>query len=511
MKPAFGVLGPLLTPAGTIGATKHRILLASLLMRPGEPVSVEELTGHLWDFNPPEQPRATIQTYVRRLRKALGASVLRTAGRGYLVDVPPESVDAFQFRELVRAATGAQVTLRAELLGEALGLWRGQAFADVPSTPLRETHGVRLAQDRVQALESQFAAGLDLGHDGELVAALRATTAEHPLHEEFWAQLMLALCRGDRQAEALDVFAEASRLLAAELGAKPGPRLRELHQRILTGDTVLAPTAASRPTTVPSQLPLDIPDFVGRAELITEITGLLDAPAPVIISGPPGVGKTALAIRLGHIVRADFPDGQLYANLRGFAASPPATADQVMSQFLRGLGVPQDGIPSDHSALAALYQETLTERRVLLVLDNAASAAQVRDLLPTGARTATMITSRTELPGLPASPRFTLDVLTSAAARDLLVRMLGRAAVDRAENAAAELAELCVYLPLAIRIAAANIADHSAGIAPYVAVLRTENRVDALSVIGDEQAAVEATFDLSYQALGPAAQQLSQC
>ncbi|MGO1054058.1 BTAD domain-containing putative transcriptional regulator [Crossiella sp. CA198] len=510
MRPVFGVLGPLLTPAGTISATKHRILLASLLVRTGEVVSVEELTGHLWEFNPPDRPKAAIQTYVKRLRQALGAPTIRTSGRGYLADVSPESVDVFRFRELVRAADGAGVARRARLLEEALGLWRGQAFADAPSPALREAYGVQLAQERLHALESQFTTGLELGRDGDLVAALRASTAEHPLHEEFWAQLMLALYRAGRQAEALDVFAEAGRVLAAELGATPGSRLRELHQRILTGDGALAPPARSRSVVVPSQLPLDVPDFVGRTEVINEITGLLAAPAPVVISGPPGVGKTALAIRLGHTLRVDFPDGQLYANLRGFAAGPPATADQVMSQFLRGLGVPQDGIPAEPSALAALYRETLAGRRMLLVLDNAATAAQVSPLLPGGDTAATLITSRNELPEVPAAQHFTLDVLTGAAARELLVRLLGRPAFDSAANAAAELAELCGHLPLAMRIAAANIADHNTGIAQYVDVLRAENRVGALSVTGDELAAVGATFDLSHQALGPAVQRLFQ-
>ncbi|MCO1576468.1 tetratricopeptide repeat protein [Crossiella sp. SN42] len=508
MKPAFGVLGPLLTPAGTIGATKHRILLASLLMRPGEPVSVEELTGYLWDFDPPARPKAAIQTYVKRLRQVLGAAVIRTSGRGYQADVAPESVDVFRFRELVRAAQLTGADRRVDLLGEALILWRGQPFGDVPSSALRADHGIRLTQERVRALELRFTAELDLGRSGDLVAELRTATAENPLHEEFWALLMLALYRAGRQAEALEAFAEASRVLAVELSVGPGHTLRELHQKILTGDVAPAPHAPTGPVVIPSQLPLDIPDFVGRAELLQNITELLRDRVPVVISGLPGVGKTALAIRLGNLTRALFPDGQLYANLRGFSASSPATREQVMSQFLRGLGVPSDEIPADPTALRTLYQKTLAGRQMLLVLDNAASVSQIRDLLPNSGDSATLITSRNELPELQDSHRFTLDVLTGKAANDLLARMLGRAAVDSAKAAAEELATLCAHLPLAIRIAAANILDRRTGITAYVTMLRAENRVAALAVAGDEQAAVQATFDLSYVALSPEAQNL---
>ncbi|GAA2835576.1 AfsR/SARP family transcriptional regulator [Crossiella cryophila] len=511
MRPAFGVLGPLLTPAGPIGATKHRILLACLLLRAGEVVPVEELTGHLWEFDPPAQPRAAIQTYIRRLRQSLGPTVIQTAGRGYLADIPPESVDVFRFRDLTRSAETADAADRSRLLGEALGLWRGQPFADVPSASLRADYGVRLAADRVQALELRFAAELELGHSGDLVADLRAATTENPLHEEFWAQLMLALYRADRQAEALEAFAEAGTVLTAELGAGPGARLRELHQKVLTADRSLAPRAARsfQLAAVPTQLPPAIPDFVGRTRLRAELADLLRRSASVVISGPPGVGKTALATNVGHTVRGEFPDGQLYVNLRGFAASPPIPQAEVLSQFLRGFGMPREMPPIAPDRLAKLLREHLTGRRVLVVLDNAASAEQVRDLLPPLAGCAVMITSRNEPAGLTDVEHRRLDVLTDPEAQSLLISMLGRSAIESNPDSTRELTGLCGYLPLALRIAAANVTDPSAtALHDTVAALRAGSRLTALAVIGDEQVAVRTAFDLSYDSLDADARQL---
>ncbi|MGW0523326.1 BTAD domain-containing putative transcriptional regulator [Crossiella sp. NPDC003009] len=512
MKPAFGVLGPLLTPAGTIGATKHRILLASLLMRPGEPVSVEELTGHLWDFDPPERPKAAIQTYVKRLRQVLGAAVIRTSGRGYLADVPPESVDVCQFRELTRAADSAGPADRARLLGEALELWRGQPFADVPSPALRADYGVRLTGERARALELRFAAESELGRSGELVAGLRAATAEFPLNEELWGQLMLALYRSNRQAEALEAFTEVSRVLMAELGAGTGARLRELHQLILTQDDSLgppSPTAPAEHRVIPAQLPLDVPDFVGRAEVSAKIISSLRESVPVILSGPPGVGKTALAVRIGHALRRHFPDGQLYVNLRGFDVHAPMTPVRVLSRFLRGLGVAADQIPADEQELAAQYQACVRHRRVLVVLDNAVSTAQVRDLLPVAQGCATLITSRNELPELVEAHHRQLGVLSLDDSRELLAATISSAVAVTEPQAVDALASLCSFLPLALRIAAANIATSPRpDLRHFVAELRGGNRLDDLSISGDEHTAIKTAFDLSYLALPPEARQL---
>lgn len=511
MKPVFGVLGPLLTPAGPIGATKHRILLASLLVRAGEVVSVEELTGHLWEAEPPGQPRATIQTYIRRLRQVLGASLIETSARGYRVTVSPDEVDLFRFHELIRAASTAMPPQRAQLLAEALGLWRGQVFADVPSAALRETHGVRLAEERVRAMEQRFDAELELGHSGDLVADLRAATTESPLHEEFWAQLMLALYRADRQAEALEAFTEAGRVLTSELGTKPGTRLRELHQKILTADAALAPPKPSRPSVIPSQLPLDIPDFVGRVAPCARITGLLSGPTPIVISGSPGIGKTALAVHVGHAVRDQFPDGQLYINLRGFAIGSPLSPVQVLSQFLRSLGVPPEQIPVERSAMAERYQRELAGRSVLVVLDNAVSSEQLRELLPQSERCAVLITSRFKLDDLPESHQIFLGALSPSEAHTLLASILSHLTNEQDFDTQTinELASLCAYLPLALRIAAANVSTSLRGdLTNQVSDLYVEDLLSMLQVTGDQQAAVRATFDLSYHKLDASTQEL---
>ncbi|MCK2236899.1 MULTISPECIES: BTAD domain-containing putative transcriptional regulator [unclassified Crossiella] len=512
MKPIFGVLGPLLTPAGTIGAAKHRILLAGLLLRTGEPVSVEELTGQLWEFDPPAQPRAAIQTYVRRLRQSLGASVIRTSGRGYLAEVPPESVDVFRFRELVRSAEAAGAAERSRLLGEALRLWRGQPLADVPSQLLRERHVARLTDGRIRAMELRFAVELETSGSGELVAGLRAATAEFPLHEEFWAQLMTALYRSDRQAEALEAFAEAAEILKVELGVGTGPRLRELHQMILTQDGSIGsprPLAPAHPTVLPAQLPLDIPDFVGRTEASAKIISLLRKSVPVIISGPPGVGKTALAIRIGHTLRRDFPDGQLHVNLRGFDVRVPMSPAQVLSRFLRGLGVAAEQIPVEQQELAARYQECVRNRRILVVLDNAASIEQVHDLLPTGPGCGAIITSRNKLSELTEAHHQQLDVLTLSESKTLLSSTLGSAVVAAEPQKIDTLANLCSFLPLALRIAAANIASsRRPNLHGFIAELQSSNRLNNLSISGDEQSAVQTAFDLSYLALGSEEQKL---
>ncbi len=513
MEVDFGLLGPLRTPSGPLTAAKHRILLASLLLRPGEPVTVEELAANLWDGDAPPEPKAAIQTYVRRLRQAVGASVVRTAGRGYLADVPPESVDVFRFRDLVAHAGSAESEVpKARLLRQALALWRGPALSDVPSRTLRETAGVALDNERQQTLEARFAAELTLDRAGDLVAELRVLTAEQPLNETFWAQLMLALVRGDRQAEALQVFREASGALAELLGTRPGQALCDLHQRILVGDIDL-PRAPARsappPSVIPSQLPLDIVDFVGRAALVHDLSAAVRLPGTTALSGPPGVGKTALAIRVGHHVRTHFPDGQLYVDLRGFSASPPANATQVLPRLLRALGVPAEGIPTELAELSALFREVLRDRRVLLVLDNARDPEQIRPLMPENTSVSTLVTSRSEFRGIPGVTGFAVEVLPPADSQSLLRTMLGDAAVDEAPGAAAEMAALCAHLPLALRIASANLAIGGAPDIPaHVRILRAENRLASLSVIGDEQTAVRAAFDLSYASLDEEASQL---
>ncbi|MEJ2859022.1 MULTISPECIES: AfsR/SARP family transcriptional regulator [unclassified Saccharothrix] len=453
--PWFGLLGPLDVRIGDrpvpVRAGKHRALLAALSLRAGRAVAVAELVGFLWGDDPPARTRGTLQTYVMRLRHLLGdASLIRTTADGYRLVVSPEQVDVHRFATAAglarRAALAGETARAADLYTDALALWRGPALADVPSEALRRDEAPRLGERLLTVHEERNDVELALGHHERLVPALRALTADHPQRERFRAQLMTALYRCSRQAEALEAFRTAPH---------PGPELRALHRAILVGDPALAaPTGPSDPD-VPDQLPPDVPDFAGRADAVARVTDLI-APTgtavPVVaLTGPAGVGKTALAVHVAHRLRDRFPDGRLYADLRG-AGRGPATAD-VLTRFLRALGVPPEQIPVDVDEQGTLFRTLLAGRRMLLVLDDAAAPDQVRPLLPGTADCPVLVTSRDDLRGLIAvdgARRVALDVLTTEESLDLL---------GDTGPAARDLAERCGGLPLTLRVAAAAVGD----------------------------------------------------
>jgi len=308
----FGLLGPLKVVDGgrlvPIRSAKHRVLLAALLLRAGELVTVDELADAVWGDALPASPRKAVQTHVSRLRQLLrGAELIQSQPEGYVIAVAHGDVDVGRFGLLLEAARGAvgrgDRGAEAEALRQALALWRGEPLADVTSEALHRNAVVRLAEQRLDALQRRIEADLELGRHAELVSELRALTNQHPLREQYWALLMTALYRCGRQADALEAYRSVSRRLADDLGVDSGPGLRELHQAILTNDPTLAASPARAHTANtsarPSQLPLDVADFVGRAELVRQITRLLadDQRVPIVgVSGSPGVGKTALAI-----------------------------------------------------------------------------------------------------------------------------------------------------------------------------------------------------------------------
>jgi tetratricopeptide (TPR) repeat protein len=361
---------------------------------------------------------------------------------------------------------------------------------------------------------------LELGRHGELVPELSRLTAEHSLRERLWAQLMLALYRSGRQADALGAYRRVRDQLADELGIDPGDELRRVHRQVLTGAPELdlakaASPLAKRDRVVPAQLPADIGDFVGRAQAVVLIEALLRTAqgVPVVtLAGPPGVGKTALAVHAAHKMRANFPDGQLYVNLRGYAPGPPLSAVDVLPRFLRALGVAPESVPLDQDEQEAMFRSRMTDQRVLLLLDNAATAEQIRPLLPGSPGCAVLVTSRDTLRGLAvshAASNVRLDVLDGDEAKALLAGMLGADVVREQSAAADELTALCAHLPLALRIAAANLLSRpEITIDSYVEELRAGNRLAALTVEGDERVAVHAAFDLSYAALKPELAQL---
>jgi DNA-binding SARP family transcriptional activator len=536
----FGVLGPLQVRSDgrpvPVGAPMQRALLAALLLHANQVVSVEQLIDYLWDQTPPPSARTTLQNYILRLRRLLperperaGGQLLVTTAPGYLLQLRPGELDLDRFQRLVtdaRASTiQGELERAAGLLRDALALWRGQPLCDVASEPLRRLHLPRLEEQRLGAVEARIDAELGLGLHAELTGELHGLVDEQPLRERFRAQLMLALYRCGRQAEALEVYRSTWRLLSDELGVQPGPDLRRLEQAILREDASLdlpAGVAAGHPPAAtispPRQLPAAITDFTGRHQHLDELDRLLGSEAgttAVVISaiaGTAGVGKTALAVHWAHRARDRFPDGQLYVNLRGYAPTPPLRSIEALAQFLHALGVPAEQVPVDLDEAAGLYRTRLADKHILVVLDNARSADQVRPLLPGSPGCLVLVTSRDRLGGLVAiegARRLTLDALLPEEAVRLLTRLLGAERVAAEQQAAEELAAVCGRLPLALRIAAANLADQPGrSIAEYLARLRQGDRLAELAVDSDPQAAVRTALDYSYAALDPGAQRL---
>jgi DNA-binding SARP family transcriptional activator/tetratricopeptide (TPR) repeat protein len=538
----FRVLGPLEIRTGAewsgVSAPKWRTLLAALLAEPGRVVSAERLTDELWGAMPPAGARKLVSGYIRRLRQLSGdpdGRVLATQAPGYQAKVTRADLDAAVFEELLAAGRSALATQDAQqartLLTDALAVWRGPAFADVPLGPLSAAAAGRLEELRLTAVELRIEADLSCGHRAELVPELRVLTAEHPLREPLWHQLMRVLQDCARPAEALEAYARARAVIADELGADPGPELQKLHQRILAGDPQPTmrqradgpahPSAAASPSlAVPRQLPAVAPYFTGRAAELAALSQLVEQPAAAgggtvliaIIGGTAGVGKTALALQWAHQAAGCFPGGQLYLNLRGFDPSgAPVTSGAAVRRLLDGLEVPAERIPADLDTQAALYRSLLAGRRMIIVLDNASDPAQIRPLLPGAPGCLVLVTSRNRLTGLAATDGahlLTLDLLTEAEAREFLAHRVGTQRVADEPHAVAELARLCARLPLALSIAAARAAAHSGlPLAALAAELRDEHiGLDAFDT-GDAAADVRTVFSWSSQQLsGPAAQ-----
>ncbi|MET9631568.1 BTAD domain-containing putative transcriptional regulator [Lentzea sp. NPDC006480] len=471
---------PVAVPAG-----RSRVLLAVLLLRANRFVSAEELVELVWDGTPPRLDRAksTLQMVVRRLRVALGdADCVRSAPGGYFAEIEPDQLDLLRFRALAGSGDFAA----------AAALWRGPVLADVASDAVHRDDVRRLAEERLVVLERRIEADLDRGLAGELLPELRALTAKHPLREPFWRQLMLALYRSGQQAAALLAYQELRTTLADELGIDPDESLRDLHERILRAEV---PPGGRL---VPRQLPSGVRNFVGRDEelrLLGELDGV------TVVHGVGGVGKTAITLRWGREVRDRFPDGDLYVNLRGFdpevAPLEPAAAAEVL---LVGMGVEE--IPADPDARFGLLRTTMAGRRLLLVLDNAASSRQVVPLLPGAAGVRLVVTSRNQLRALVSQHDATaigLRQLDFAAARTLLAAVIGAARLDAEPEGAHAIVERCAGLPLALRVVAERVARFpDTSLREFVAELDAA-RLDVLSDFDDVD--VRSVFSWSYRAL----------
>ena len=524
----LGVLGPVEVRAGgrvlDSGHARRRAVLAVLLLDLGRVVPMEALIDRVWGEEPPASVLSTLYGYVSRLRSVIAgapdrrATLSRRPG-GYLLQANAEQLDLRRFHRLAAEAAGADDRRGAVLLRQALGLWRGPALADVRSPWLNVMRDT-LEAARLAALADLSDIRLRQGEHGALVGELTGQAAARLGDERLIAQLMLALYRSGRQAEALHWFERTRQHLASEIGVDPGTSLRALHQQILRADPVLtaAGGVAVRQGPVPRQLPPGVPAFTGRAAGLADLdaagaAGKDAVPVIVTVSGTAGAGKTALAARWARQSVSRFPDGQLYADLRGFGpADAPATATETIGGFLDALGIAPERVPLGQDEQAALYRGLLASRQMLIVLDNARDEQQVRPLLPDSPRSLVLVTSRNRLTGLAAADGarlVTLDVLPPGEAVHLLTARLGHhAAADPAADPAAiaEIAALCAGLPAALAAAAARAAAQpNLPLTALATELRdAADRLDALDS-GDPATSVRTLFSWSYQQLSPGA------
>ena len=469
-----------------LGGSKQRTVLAALLLARGRVVTDAALSTALWGEDPPRTSSAQIYTYVSRLRRSLGETVdLVRSGQGYALRAPEAWLDLDEYLALTRRGRAALEQSRPDVaslhLEAALGLWRGAALGSGTEF-LAETEVAALEESRLCTRELWMEAELSLGRSRELIAELTAMVAAHPLRERFRAQLMTALSRSHRRADALRVFFDGRDLLADELGVDPSPLLTELYEEILAepadGSTSGA-SAGGPPGTVtprwpvPAMLPPALADFTGRqseAARLSRWLGLENPatstaagpPAPgleaghgrprmALISGPPGVGRSSLAVHVAQLGRASYPDGQLFVDLRSAGQSKVDVRD-VLAWFLRALGAGADEIPCDTQERAQVYRSLLARRRVLVVLDNAASDEQVQLLLPAGAGCGVLITSVEPLAAVPVTQQIDLGPFDVDDALAFLRRAGGRDRVQLEHPAALELIDSCGRFPLALRI-----------------------------------------------------------
>ncbi|MEV4624881.1 BTAD domain-containing putative transcriptional regulator [Micromonospora sp. NPDC049523] len=516
------ILGPVeLTDGGRLIAVpgpQLRCILAILASEAGRTVPVARMVDALWD-EPPTSARSVLQVYVSRLRKLFSTpdTTLVHSGGGYRLDIDPQDVDLHRFRALVREARdSADVAVRRRLLTAALAEWRGDALADTATGPLRDRLVVALTEERLAALEDRLDVDLELGRHHDVMAELAAAVAEHPGRERLTGALILALHRCGRRVEALEAYRDLRDLLVEQAGVEPGADLRHLHQLLLNDSAAAAenptPSAVTRQT-VPRQLPAAPTELVARDHYLAALDNLLDATgAPVLVTlvGPPGVGKTTLALRWAHSVAERFPDGQLYVDLRGHAPDKPVAARTVLAGFLHTLGVHPQQVPDSEAERSALFRSLLAGRRMLLLLDNARSTEQVRPLLPGAAGCLVVVTSRAELAGLAArdgAHPVAVVPLSTDEGLALLRRIVGDRRVDAEPPAAGRLVELCAGLPLALRVVAHRAVRRPGFTLTALAEQLADEarRIDLLSPPDDPSTAVRAVFSWSYLALPPAA------
>ncbi|MEV6640164.1 BTAD domain-containing putative transcriptional regulator [Amycolatopsis sp. NPDC051371] len=500
---SFAVLGPLAieSPPGhwvALRGDRQRTLLAVLLLNADQYVHVDVLVEALWPERPPKSYASNLHTYLSRLRERIDGLRVEHGPLGYRLCVEPDELDLLVFRSAVADGQRAGDALAAAgHYRRALAQWRGPVLAGL-HVPRLDADVARLESERLAVFEDCVDAELTAGRHGELTGELQAMITEHPLRERLAAQLMIALHRAERQGDSLEIYRRLRTTLIEELGVEPGAEVRRVHAAVLRGED---PIPRMPPPVWPvCQLPPDIADFTGRDAELAELTAALGSGAGVplaVLSGEPGAGKSTLAVRAAHRLRARFPDGQLYVPLGG------RDVGEVLADLLRALGVPGPAVPDDVRARAAVFRGRLTDRRVLVVLDDAGDPEHVRALLPGTPGCAVLVTSRQRLSGLAGAHRLSLGPLSDDEATELLNRLAGaRVARERAD--AGRIVAACARLPLALRIAGSRLA-----IRPHLRLGeladRLEDEVRRLDELTVSDLAVRSSIALSHEALRPPA------
>jgi DNA-binding SARP family transcriptional activator len=509
-----------------LGAPRQQIVLATLLLSANRVVPIDRLIDAIYGDRRPQTARSQAQISISALRRALtangGGSLIGTHPQGYVITVESGQLDSQRFTELVAAARADRDTGRpgqaVANYREALRLWQGPALAGLDS-PLVRLAASHLDEQRIGNNEDRIKLELELGRHRELAGELIELVEEFPLRERLRGQLMLALYRCGRRADALQVYRDGRRVLIDELGMEPDKRLQQLEQAILTSDPVLDRIdgpSRSQPARhlVPQLLPADIGDFTGREEQVRQARRHLLATAgdpariavPIVaMDGQGGVGKTSIALHAAHGLVSHFPDGQLFADLHG--NSRALTPVEVLGRFLRAFGLSGSQIPDGIEERAEVYRGLLSGRKVLVLLDDAASEAQVAPLLPGSPTAAVLITSRRRLAGLAGAAHVDVDVFDASGSVELFARIAGLQRVTLEPRATAQVTEMCGHLPLALRIAGARLSAR-----PHWSIQQMADRLCDETRRLDElrygDLAVRASISLSYEGVSEQARRL---
>ncbi|MFG1914998.1 BTAD domain-containing putative transcriptional regulator [Micromonospora sp. NPDC048898] len=520
-RPEFAILGALEVRSGgeliSINGALQRRVAAMLLLEAGRVVPVSRLVAAGWNDEPPDSAEHQVRKTIAKLRSRLphGPDLIVTDNLGYRAVVDTDELDLLRFQHLLREAREAlnaqQPEQVAARLREALALWRGPVLGGVGG-PVLDAASTAIEEQRLAAAEQLYDLRIEAGEAAEITSELRVLADEHPLRETLRGRLILALYHSGQQAAALDEFARVRERLADELGIDPSAELTDLHERILRHDLTLtrperfAPRVTRGRADAPHALPFDVRDFAGRDSELEWICDTAthareETPTVLALDGMGGGGKTALAIRAAHRLAERYPDGSLFIDLHGFTPSQtPLSAFQAQADLLAAAGIPGDEIPTVPAGRAARWQSYMHGRRMLLVLDNAASSDQVRQLIPASSDSLVLATSRPRLTGLDGAEWLSVGALPELESHQILCNTLGLGRVEEEPAAAAELLRLCGGLPLAVRIAAARLANRPRwSIARLVDRLRDHDR--RLDELTSEGRGVAGALLLSYQTM----------